>query len=217
MAMFFHARRAALALLLIPALLPAQATASDSLLIWSPTKISKYAYRLRMGASAASRNPVSAGIDLSVATSSKGRINTTRDNARLWAEMRAQARSGAERSLSAGYNPVTGRASASVGVSRRWMATPSLDLVLTPSISAESRARHGYNGSVRLTQKAHIQAVNTGTSLSASGTTVGGERRIGAEIRLEQRVLEGLDITASLRRQDAGTVGAVRAAFRVRW
>lgn len=217
MTMFSGARRAALALLLIPALLPTQAAASDSLLIWSPTKISKYAYRLRMGASAASRNPVSAGIDLSVATSSTGRINTTRDNARLWAEMRAQARSGAERSLAAGYNPATGRASASAGVSRRWMATPSVDLVLTPSVSAESRARHGYNGSVRLKQKAQIQAVNTGTSFIASGTTVSGAGRIGTEFRVEQHVFEGLNVAASVRRQDTDTVGAIRAAFRIRW
>nr|WP_298105949.1 hypothetical protein [uncultured Shinella sp.] len=217
MMMFSRAACAALALLLIPVGLPVEAKASDSLLIWSPTKISKYAYRLRMGARAATRNPVSAGVDFSVATSSTGRISATRDNARLWAEMRTQGRSGAERNVAAGYNPATGRASASAGVSRRWMATPSVDVVLTPSVSADSRARHGYTGSVRLTQKAQIQAVNTGTSFIASGTAVSGERRVGTEFRVEQHVFDGLNVAASLSRQDTGTVGAIRAAFRVNW
>lgn len=217
MTMFSRAARVALALLLIPVIFPAQAKASDSLLIWSPTKISKYAYRLRAGAKTASSNPVSAGVDFSVTTSSTGRINTTRDNMRLWAEMRGQGRLGSERNLTAGYNPATGRVSASAGLSRRWMAAPSVDLVLTPAVSADSPTRHGHSGSVRLAQKAQLQAVNSGTSFIASGTADCGEGRIGTELRVEQRVFEGLDLAASVRRQDADMVGAIRAAFRVSW
>lgn len=214
---FFGAARTVLAfstILLIP---PVGARAADSLLIWSPTKISSYAYRLRMGVKAATGNPVSGGVDFSVAASSAGRINATRDNARFWAEMRGQGGSGVERTVTAGYNPATGRASASAGITRRWLAFPSVDLVLAPSVSVESHTRHGYDGSMRITQRALIQLSGSGTSVLATGTAARGQRRIGTEIRVEQRVFEGLDVAASVRRQDASAVGAVKATFRVSW
>ncbi|WP_411036062.1 hypothetical protein [Shinella sp. BYT-45] len=213
-----RAARAALALSMILVTMPAgKAQAGDSLLIWAPTKLSGYAYRLRMGAKAAARSDMSAGVDVSVATSSTGRIRNTRDNARFWAEMRGQGRSGGERNATAAYNPATGRASASAGVSRRWMATRSVDVVVSPSVSADANVRHGYNGSVRMTQKAQVQALRTGTSFIASGTAVTGSRRIGTELCIEQRVFDGLDLSASVRRQDAELIGAVRAQLRLRW
>jgi len=67
----FRAVRTALALSIILAILPpGPAVASDSLVIWSPTKVSPYSYRLRTGARTASNGPVSAGVDFSVTTSS---------------------------------------------------------------------------------------------------------------------------------------------------
>lgn len=210
--------RATLVLSMILVVLPAiPAQAGDSLVIWSPAKTSDNGYRLRMGAKTATTTDMSAGVDFSVTTSSTGRIRDTRDNARLWAEMRGQGWSGAERNAAAGYNPLTGRVSANVGVSRRWMASPSLDVVLAPSVSADANVRHGYGGSVRMTQKAQLQALRTGTSLVAAGTAVSGNDEIGTELGLEQRVFDRLDLGASLRRQDAGLVGALRARLRFDW
>lgn len=210
--------RATLVLSMFLAILPAiPAQAGDSLVIWSPAKTSDNGYRLRMGAKTATTTDMSAGVDFSVTTSSTGRIRDTRDNARLWAEMRGQGWSGAERNAAAGYNPLTGRVSANVGVSRRWMASPSLDVVLAPSVSADANVRHGYGGSVRMTQKAQLQALRTGTSLVAAGTAVSGNDEIGTELGLEQRVFDRLDLGASLRRQDAGLVGALRARLRFDW
>jgi hypothetical protein len=215
---FVRAARAALALSTILMILPASpARAGDSLVIWSPAKLSSYAYRLRMGAKAAADNPVSAGVDVSVTTSSTGRIHDTRDNARLWAEMRGQGRSGAERSVTAAYNPLTGRVSASAGISRRWMASPSIDVVVTPSLSADTDVRHGYGGSVRMTQKAQIQALPTGTSFTASGTATSENRAIGTEFGIEQRVFDGLDFRAAVRRHDTSLIGTVRASLRFDW
>lgn len=215
---FARAARSALALSAILAVLPAgQAAADDSLFIWSPAKISSYAYRLRMGAKATTAAEMSAGVDVSVTTSSTGRIRDTRDNARLWAELRGRGRSGSERSATAGYNPLTGRVSASAGLSRRWMASPSFDVVVTPSVSADANVRHGYRGSVRVTQKAQLQALPTGTSLVAAGTAVSGDRRVGTEFGIEQRVFDGLDLGASVRRQEARLIGTIKAQLRFAW
>lgn len=215
---FARAARAALAVSTILLILPAaEAQADDSLLIWSPAKLSSYAYRLRMGAKAATAAEMSAGVDVSITTSSTGRIRDTRDNARLWAELRGHGRSGSERSATAGYNPLTGRVSASAGVSRRWMASPSFDVVVTPSVSADANVRHGYRGSVRMVQKAQLQAVPTGTSFVAAGTAVSGDRRIGTEFGIEQQVFDGLDLGASVRRQEAGLTGTIRARLRFAW
>lgn len=213
-----RATRAALALSMILAFLTADpAEASDSLLIWSPAKLSSNAYRLRMGAKAATGAPVSAGVDVSVTTSSTGRIRDTRDNARLWAEMRGQGRSGAERSVSAGYNPLTGRVSATAGLSRRWMASPSFDVVVTPSVTAEANMRHGYRGALRMVQKAQVQALRTGTSFVASGAATSGEGRVAAEFGIEQRVFDCLDLTASVRHEDTSLIGGVKAQLRFDW
>lgn len=215
---FAGVARTALAILTIFVALPlADARADDSLLIWSPAKLSDYAYRLRMGAKAAAEADMSAGVDFSVATSSTGRIRDTRDNARLWAELRGQANSGAARSVTAGYNPLTGRVSASAGVTRRWMASPSIDVVVTPSVSADANVRHGYRGSVRMTQKAQIQALRTGTSFVAAGTAASGDSGIGTEFGIEQRVFDRLDFGASVRRQDSALVGALKAGLRFDW
>ncbi len=215
---FARAARAALAVSTILLILPAaEAQADDSLLIWSPAKLSSYAYRLRMGAKAATAAEMSAGVDVSITTSSTGRIRDTRDNARLWAELRGQGHSGSERSATAGYNPLTGRVSASAGVSRRWMASPSFDVVVTPSVSADANVRHGYRGSVRMVQKAQLQALPTGTSFVAAGTAVSGDRRIGTEFGIEQQVFDGLDLGASVRRQEAGLTGTIRARLRFAW
>lgn len=214
----FRAARTALALSMMAAILPAgPAAAEDSLVIWSPTKVSPYSYRLRTGARAPAGNPVSAGVDFSLTASSTGQIRNTRDNARLWAEMRGQGRSGAERSVVAGYNPVTGRVSANAGVTHRWMASRSVDVVLAPSLSADTPMRRGGRGSVRVTQKAQVQALATGTAFVASGTAVSGERGIGAEMSVEQRLFRCLDLTASVRRQEAGLTGALKARLRVTW
>ena len=215
---FTRAVRAALALPTILAVLPAvPAAAGDSLVIWSPTRSSSHAYRLRMGARAPTAGEMKAGVDLSVTTSSTGRIRDTRDNARLWAEMRGEGRSGAERRAAAGYNPLTGRLSASAGVTRRWMASPSVDVVVEPSVSVDTNMREGYGGSVRVTQKALVQAVRSGTSFAASGTAASGGGEIGTEFHVEQRVFEGLRLAATVRRQDAELVGAVSARLRVSW
>jgi hypothetical protein len=215
---FKGAARTALATLAILLTLPpAGARAEESLVIFSPAKISLHAYRLRMGARAAAEADMSAGVDLSVTTSSAGRISDTRDNARLWAEMRGEGRSGAERSVTAGYNPLTGRVSATLGVTRRWMPSQAIDVAVTPSVSADANMRHGARGSVRVTQKARISAVRTGTSFVASGTATTGAGGIGTEFGVEQRVFERLDLGASVRRQDAGLVGAVSAQLRFEW
>ncbi|MGQ3215721.1 MAG: hypothetical protein ACT6U0_20175 [Shinella sp.] len=213
-----RAAHAALVLSMILASPPAGAAeASDSLLIWSPAKLSGNAYRLRMGAQAATGNPVSAGVDVSVATSSTGRVRNTRDYARLWAEMRGQGRSGAEASVSAGYNPLTGRVSATASVSRRWMASPSFDVVVTPSLTADAHGRQGYRGGVRMAQKTQVQALRTGTSFVASGSAASGKRRVAAEFGVEQRVFDCLDLTASVRREDTSLIGGVKARLRFDW
>lgn len=218
MDVFVRAAHAVATLVMILALLPAGAAeASDSLLIWSPAKLSSNAYRLRMGAQAATGNPVSAGMDVSITTSATGSVRATRDYARLWAEMRGQGRSGAERSVSAGYNPLTGRVSATVGLSRRWMASPSFDVIVTPSVSADANVRRDDRSAVRMTQKAQIQALRTGTSFVASGSAASGQRRIGAEFGVAQRVFDGFDLTASLRRNDTSLIGAVKAQLRFDW
>jgi hypothetical protein len=78
-----------------------------------------------MGAKAATAAEMGAGVDVSVTRSSTGRIRDTRDNARLWAELRGQgARQRAQRDGGLQF-PLTGRISASAGLSRRWMAPPS--------------------------------------------------------------------------------------------
>jgi hypothetical protein len=218
MTAFAGAARAALALSTILLIPPAGAArAEDSLVIWSPAKLSSYAYRLRLGAKAATAAEMSAGVDISVTASSSGRIRDTRDNARLWAEMRGTGQSGAERNVTAGYNPLTGRVSASAGLSRRWMATPSIDIVLTPAVSADANMRSGDRGAVRVTQQARIQALPTGTSFVATGSTASGQKHIGAELGVEQRVFDCLDLGASVRRQDMRLVGAVRARLRFAW
>lgn len=210
--------RAALALSTILAILPAgPAAAGDSLVIWSPTKVSPYAYRLRTGAKTAAGNPLSAGVDFSVSAWPGGRIRNTRDNARLWAEMAGQGRSGAERSAAAGYNPLTGRVSGRIGVTRRWMASRSIDVVLTPSFSADAAVRRGEHGAFRMTQRAEIQALATGTAFIASGSAASGRHDIGTEFSVEQRLFEGLNLAASVRRQEAELTGALRARFRVSW
>jgi hypothetical protein len=215
---FARAAHAVLALAMILAFQRAGAAAAgDSLLIWSPAKLSASAYRLRMGAQAATGNPVSAGLDVSITTSSTGGIRATRDYARLWAEMRGQGGSGAERSVSAGYNPLTGRVSATAGVSRRWMASPSFDVVVAPSVSADASVRHNDRGALRMTQKARIQALRTGTSFVASGSAASGQRRVAAEFGVEQRVFDCLDLTASVRREDTSLIGAVKAQLRFDW
>lgn len=209
---------ATLAVTVILAILPVgRAAADDSLLIWSPARVSSQAYRLRMGAKAPTAGEMSAGVDLSVTTSATGRIRDTRDNARLWAEMRGQGRSGAERSIAAGYNPLTGRVSASANVSRRWMASRSIDVVLAPTVSADATTRRGHRGTVRLVNRAQIQALPTGTTLVATGAATNEDRRIATEFGLEQRIFEGLDLGASVRRQNAVLVGAVRARLHFDW
>lgn len=218
MAPFLRAARVALALAAAFAILPPETgRAEDSLLIWSPSKISGNSYRVRTGARTPPGSDARAGVDFSVTTSSTGRIRKTRDNARLWAEMRGQGSSGADSNVAAGYNPVTGRATASAGLTHRWMATPSVDILITPSIAADSDMHHGHDGSVRVTQKAQLQAVRSGTSLTAIGTTVSGQRQVGTEFRLEQAVVHGLNISATVRRQGEELAGAVRARFRVSW
>ncbi|AOF90006.1 hypothetical protein [Sinorhizobium sp. RAC02] len=218
MDVFARATRTTLALLMILAFLPAgSAEASDSLLIWSPAKLSSNAYRLRMGAKTATGAPVSAGVDVSVTTSSTGRIRDTRDNTRLWAEMRGQGGSGAERNVSAGYNPLTGRVSATAGLSRRWMSSPSFDVVVTQSVTAEANVRHGDRGALRMVQKAQLQALRTGTSFVASGAARSGEGRVGAEFGIEQRVFDCLDLAASARREDASLIGGIKARLRFDW
>lgn len=218
MTVFARAARAALALSTILAILPAgHAVAGDSLLIWSPKKLSSHAYRLRTGARAAAGRDVSGGIDFSVATSSTGRIHRTRDNARLWAEARGQGRSGAQRSASAGYNPATGRISASAAISRRWMASRSVDIVIEPVVSADTTMRHGYGGSVRVTQKAEVRALRTGTSFIASGTVSSGNKTINTELCIEQRLFDGFNLTATVRRQNAELTGALRARLGFSW
>lgn len=215
---FAGAARTALALSMILVILPAGAArAEDSLLIWSPAKLSGYAYRLRLGAKAATAAEMSAGVDLAVTASSTGRIRDTRDNARLWAEMRGEGLSGAQRNVTAGYNPLTGRVSASAGLSRRWMATPSFDIVLAPSVSADANMRTGDRGAVRMTQQARIQALPAGTDLVATGSTARGQKRIGAEFGVEQRVFDCLDLGASVRRQDMKLISTVKARLRFAW
>ncbi|MCD1267129.1 hypothetical protein B5M44_24225 [Shinella sumterensis] len=215
---FFRAARAALALSMAFVILPAGAArAEGSLLIWSPSKISGNAYRLRMGARTPPGSDARAGVDFSVTTSSTGSVRRTRDNARLWAEMQGRGASGAEGNVAAGYNPATGRATASAGVSHRWMATPSVDILINPSVWADSDMRHGHTGSVRVTQKAQLQSVTTGTSLIASGTAVSGQPHVKTEFRVEQNVMRGLNVAATVQRQDAEMVGAIRARFRMDW
>jgi hypothetical protein len=209
---------ATLAVSMILAVLPGgPVQAGDSLVIWSPARTSDNAYRLRMGARRPTTADMSAGVDVSVTTSSTGRIRDTRDNARLWAEMRGQAGADAVRSATAGYNPLTGRVSANVVVSRRWVASSSFDVVFAPSVSADTNVRHGYGGSVRMTQKARLEALRTGTSLIAAGTAASGNDGIDTELGLEQRVFERLDLGASVKRHDAGVVGALRARLRFDW
>jgi hypothetical protein len=218
MTLFFRAARAALALSMASVSLQAGAArAEGSLLIWSPSKMSSNAYRLRVGAKTPPGSDARAGVDLSVTTSSTGSIRRTRDNARLWAEMRGRGASGAEGNVAAGYNPATGQATASAGVSHRWMATPSIDILINPSVWADSDMRRGHSGSLRVTQKAQVQSIGTGTSLVASGTAIAGQPHVRTELHVEQNVVRGLNVAATLRRQDAELVGAIRARFRVDW
>ena len=214
-----RAGRLALALSAIPIVVPAvpARAGEESLLIFSPSKLSSHAYRLRMGARAAPGSDAGAGVDLSVATSSTGRIRATQDNARFWAEMRGSGPSGAQRRASAGYNPLTGGVTTSAGLSRRWIATPRVDVVVEPSVAMDGNARTGDHGAVRLAQRAEVQAPSTGTALVATGSGAVGDSNVKGSVALEQKLFDCLDLRAAVERRDSGTVGSLRARLAFRW
>ncbi|MFB2552222.1 hypothetical protein [Ensifer soli] len=194
-----------------------RARADEPLLIWSPSKIASQGYRLRMGMRTPTAADISAGVDLSLRASTSGRIREIRDSTRLWAEVADKTKGGRERSAAAGYNPMTGRGSANAGVSRRWAISPSFDIVLAPSVALDLDVAHGRIGRARMTQKAQIRAVGTGTSLTASGTAITRKGGIGAELGVEQRLFDGLSLGAAFRRQEAATTGALQARLRLDW
>lgn len=214
-----RAARLALALSAIPIVAPAAPARAgeESLLIFSPSKLSSHAYRLRMGARAAPGSDAGAGVDLSVATSSTGRIRPSQDNARFWAEMRGSGASGAQRRVSAGYNPMTGTVTTSAGLSRRWIATPRVDVVVEPSVAMDGNARTGDRGALRVTQRAEVQAPSTGTALVATGSGAISDRSVGTSVALEQKLFDCLNLRAAVERRGSKTVGSVRARLAFGW
>jgi hypothetical protein len=195
---------------------PCARAGEDSLLIWSPSKLSSHAFRLRMGAKAASSDDASAGVDLSVATSSNGKIAETRDNARLWAEMRRAGHAGTQR-VAAGYNPLTGHVSTSASVSRTWSVSRDFDVFAEPSISAEAEPVHGYRGSVRVTQKARISLPASGTALTATGTTRSGDSRIKTSLSVEQQLFQHVNVRAAVEKRNSEPFASLKASLALRW
>ena len=110
--------------MILASLPPDRAEASDFRPIWSSAKLWIDTYCPHTGVKAATGKPVRAGVDVSATTPSTGHIRRTRDNARLWAEMRGQGRSGAERRVFAGCNPLAGPVGAERGVKQRVFDCP---------------------------------------------------------------------------------------------
>jgi hypothetical protein len=92
-----------------------------------------------------------------------------------------------------------------------------VDIVIEPVVSADTTMRHGYGGTVRVTHKAEVRALRTGTSFIASGTVSSANKTINTELCIEQRLFDGFNLTATVRRQNAELTGALRARLGFSW
>jgi hypothetical protein len=213
----FAARFAcACALLFLTIPISPAAAGDNSLLIWAPSKTSDYGYKLRLGARAPQRDTTRAGVDLSIAATSTGRINDPADPVRLWAETSSSGPLGAARRLNVGLNTLTGAGAANIGLSRTWMVTPGLDVAGESGVSISCNAYHAYCGSMNASQALRLSAIRTGTSLTASRSMVGTETT-SASVALEQRLSDNLNLRAAMRDLLATPVGSVRATFSFAW
>ncbi len=213
----FAARLAcACAFLFLTVSISPAAAGDNSLLIWSPSKTSDYGYKLRVGARAPERDVLRAGVDLSIATSSTGKINEPADPVRLWAETSNSAPRGATRRLNFGLNTLTGASAANIGLSRTWMVTPGMDLVGEGGVSVACNAYHAYCGSVSASQSVRLSALKTGTSVTASRSAVRGETT-SASVALEQRLSDHLNLRAAMRDLSSEPITSVGATFSFDW
>ncbi|MCF3643090.1 hypothetical protein LXM94_24320 [Rhizobium sp. TRM95111] len=195
------------------------ASAEDtSLLIWSPEKISDYAYRLRVGAVSPRVSALSAGVDLSIATSSTGTVSDPTEPAIFWTEYGATGPRGVERRVRLGLNALTGLASTGIGVSRTFMVTPAIDVVSERALDLSYDPVRGYIGSANARQSGRVALVGTGTSFVASGVTSLRESSVAATLAVEQSLFDSMSLRAAVSKESSSApVGSLSASFSLRW
>lgn len=190
----------------------------ESLVIWTPEKIAAHAYKLRVGARAAVRADVSAGVDFAISSQATGKVDEPTEPARLWAELGAQTATNAYRRFNAGFNALTGGTSAGIGVTRTFMVTPRLDFVSERSLAVGYETYHGYLGSLSATQTARLAMPNAGTSISASGTAKTGDSRFVTTLSIEQKLIsDHLTLHAAVSRSDAEATGSLGVNLAFDW
>lgn len=194
-----------------------QAMALDKGLIWQPAQLSKQAYSLQVGMKLPVDTPLRAGIELKGDASSGGKPSD--EAVRLWgtfaAEENDQPAMKTARKIDAGINARTGNSTLAVTDSRRWTATPTLDMELSRSYAVNYDINAGEWGSASASQSLRLSQDETGTAVVVRTGSYDGFRTLGSSLVLEQQITENLHVSGTVASTSADT--GVSARYALSW
>lgn len=197
------------------------ALADDSPLVFTPSKIDRNAYKVRMGVKLPTTLDTSVGADVSVLASEDGRIRPKGMPVKIWGALGARSGQGSgsvrNREISAQFNTVTGQSNVAVSNSRTWIVTPGLDFESHRALQLSCNSYEKHCSSFSASQSARASLAQTGTAFVAQATVSGMHADIGGRIGIEQTVSEHLNLGLALDNPMSAPVGSVTARYALNW
>jgi hypothetical protein len=210
-----------LSIYLLSVAAPVQAaSASDGLLIWSPSKSSDTSYNARLGLRMPGWSPAAAGVDVGVRSAVKGGPVDVPVN--LWGRVTAQSEQTPAQSLlreiNLRANAETGDAVAEMSERDREIVSSDLDLEMTRTITLRyDSAEEAWDG-VEMHQAVTWSDPVDGLSLTARLGALDSFKRVGAGITVEQRLADAVSLSARIgKAAGADLTAGIRARYSVTW
>jgi hypothetical protein len=164
---------------------------------------------------------MSAGADLGLAGAPGGTIASGSELATLWGravDSRGGSAGKSQRELALRLDALQGSGTLSLGLSRSWIFSRSLDMQTARSFNVNYAATQAVPASLSASQAVTMIFAGTGTSISASGTVTDFSGGFSGTLGLNQPIAANLDLSASVDGvSTAMPTGNMRVDYRIKW
>lgn len=190
------------------------ATAQERALIWQPSRLGENAYSVRLGMALPEETGTKAGLDLGMRATEGGAVQEV--PTRVWSSWSREAGDTVRRDVDMDFNVVTGSGTVKLSTTRKWIATPSLDVELLQAYSsAYDGALSGWNGvntshSVRL-------ATSGGTMFTLRGVTSENLEAVRTGFGVQQKLGSHMTLSGDLDHADDVTNTRFTARYSMKW
>lgn len=176
------------------------AAGEDRPLIWTVAKTGSNAYTLRAGVKWTAPLTVSAGTETAIAASSDGALQRDAMPVKLWGHVdlarSKDPASNSQLALNGQYEAVSGNAAVSLDRQRKWIATPSIDIESSRSLTV--RAGATIRTGVAAAQTVKVTLADLDTSMFSEGTVGTVSRRVSSRIGIERSLFDKVTVSASI-------------------